>query len=107
MVGPKLQILFEPLVSPFGLSVRSGVIGCQDVLRDPQATTEFSCEFGREAGISIAYDLKGESESFEHVMEVKACHAFCRYCLGTRDEECHLCTSLIGNGQYGILSLRQ
>ncbi len=86
VICPEPEILLEPLVCPFGLTIHSWVIGCGDVLGNAQASAEFLCKLGCEACIPVAYDLQRESETFEYVVEIETSYAFCRDRLGTRDE---------------------
>ena len=67
MVNPEPEILFDPLVRSFRLSIGPWVVGSGDVLRDPQESAEFLHEFRCESGVSITDHFGGESKSREYL----------------------------------------
>jgi len=68
-------------------------------------STEFFSEFGREVRIPIAYDLHQQTKTFEHMVEIEVGYTFSSDGFRTRDEQGHLCTSLIRDHEYGVISL--
>ena len=71
VVDKDTEVLFQSLISAFGLSVRLGVVGGTDVLSDSQGTAEFSGECGCETGVSIRNDVCGKSVMWEYISSVK------------------------------------
>ncbi len=65
------EVLFQPLVGSFGLSIRLGVIGGTDVLFDVQVFAEFSHCGGCESRVAVGDDLLGEAVMGEHVFAVE------------------------------------
>src|SRR6266436_1608235 len=65
------EVLFQPLVGSFGLSVHLGVIGGTDVLFNVQVSAEFPHGGGRESGVSVGDDFPGEAVMGKHVFAIE------------------------------------
>ena len=53
VVDEDVKVLFQSLVSAFGLSIGLSVVSCADVLHDSQGMAEFPGERRCETGVSI------------------------------------------------------
>ena len=70
MVYPEPQILFEPLVGPFRLSVGSGVICRGDVSFNSKLLAQFVHELRCKPGVSVRDDLRWYAKPGENVVEI-------------------------------------
>ena len=64
------QVCFDPLIHAFALSICSGVKHGAEVLFDPQGFTECFDKVSSESGVSVRYDLFGDTVPGEEMLEV-------------------------------------
>src|SRR6266403_2087844 len=80
------EVLFQPLVGPFGLSVCLRVVGGADVLFDVQVFTEFPHCSSRKSRVVVRDDLLGEAIVGEYVFAVEFGDSYGIDCFPAWDE---------------------
>ena len=71
VVDEDAEILFEPLVCPFGLAVSLGVVGRAYILFDVEDAAKFLREVRGEAGILVSDDLAGGTIVRKNMLDVE------------------------------------
>jgi hypothetical protein len=94
------QILFQPLVCPFRLSIRLGVIGRRNVLLDVQQMAEFLGKMRGKSGVSIGNDLLRDPEVWEDVFCKDRSNPSSPYGLIAWEEQCGFADIVIGDREY-------
>ena len=100
MINPESQILFKPLISPFGLSVGMRMICSGRVLFNVELFAELLHKLQRESGVPIRDDFRWYAESWEDVIEVELGHSFSVDGLITGEKDSHFGASLVCDSEY-------
>ena len=103
--SPWAEVLFDPCVHPFGLSVCSRVEGCRQILLYPKAFADSSGKVRGKAGVSVRYDAFGKSKPGDKVSEVFEGYSRTIDVLSAWYELCCFGASLVDDGKDAIKSL--
>lgn len=105
VIHPELEILFQPLVSSFGLSVSARMVCSGYILFDAELSTKLLHELRCELQVLIGDHLCGHPKTWEDVAIVKLCHSCCIDCFTAWKEYSHFGAPLIGNGKYRVVPM--
>ena len=105
VIDEDAEILFEPLICPFGLAVSLGVVGGAYVLRDIEDAAKFLREMGRETGISVRDDLAGSAVVGKNMLDVKIGNSRGGSCFVAGNEDGSFRAVMVGNGEDTIKAI--